>query len=242
MALSLKIIHRLGQCRTHHWSKSFFPLLDTAFPHHTSQLHSSDYQRPGVPPDNTPPWKRINFSFEKGVHGVKKHFGLLKDEVVGHLSGVDGRTLRENILEQTRVTWEFRSLQDLEQWVVSSDLEVGGKSQAFLKLGKNNQTALFYGTLSTDVPRDGETKYSGYCTMRSKLPMGAFNRKLHYDWSNFNTLYLRVRGDGRPWMVNIKSETYFSQQKDDLYNYFMYTRGGPYWQDVKASGMVSAPC
>lgn len=68
---------------------------------------------------------------------------------------------------------------------------------------------------------------------------GAFGRKLSYDWSTFNVLHLRVRGDGRPWMVNIQSETYFSLQWDDLYHYFIYTRGGPYWQDVKVNVLSS---
>ncbi|XP_053330490.1 complex I intermediate-associated protein 30, mitochondrial [Spea bombifrons] len=203
--------------------------------HHSSppQRFASNYRRPGTPLDNEPPWKRINFNFEKGIRGVKKHFGLLKKEVVEHLTGPGGKSLRQDMLEQTSLVWEFRSSQDLEKWTVSSDMEIGGKSKAFLKLGKNNQTALFYGTLNTEVPHDGETRYSGYCTMRSKPVLGSFNRKLHYDWSNFNTLHLRVRGDGRPWMVNIMTETYFTMQKDDLYNYFLYTRGGPYWQDVK---------
>ncbi|KAE8587708.1 hypothetical protein XENTR_v10022078 [Xenopus tropicalis] len=233
MALSLNIIQKLHLCRHPRWTKPFCPLLHPSSQLLQCKLYSSKYRRPGLPPDNTPPWKRINFSFEKGVAGVKKHFGLLKKEVEDHLRGPGGKTLRENILEQTNVVWEFRSLEDLDKWTLSSDQEIGGKSQVSLKLGRNNQTALFYGTLNTEVPRDGETRYSGYCTMKSKTPLGAFNRKLHYDWSNFNTLYLRVRGDGRPWMVNIKSDSYFSQQRDDLYNYFIYTQGGPYWQDIK---------
>lgn len=61
----------------------------------------------------------------------------------------------------------------------------------------------------------------------------SFDRKKHFDWSSFNTLHLRIRGDGRPWMVNISAETYFSHQRDDMYSYFLYTRGGPYWQDIK---------
>lgn len=65
------------------------------------------------------------------------------------------------------------------------------------------------------------------------VPQSSFNRKKHHDWSPFNTLHLRVRGDGRPWMVNVAAETYFSHQKDDIYCYFLYTRGGPYWQEVK---------
>lgn len=62
-----------------------------------------------------------------------------------------------------------------------------------------------------------------------------FNRIKHYDWSSFNTLHLRVRGDGRQWMINIGTETYFTHQKNDIYCYFLYTRGGPYWQEVKVS-------
>jgi hypothetical protein len=62
---------------------------------------------------------------------------------------------------------------------------------------------------------------------------GAFERKKSYDWSQFNTLYLRVRGDGRPWMVNIREDTDFIQKTNQIYSYFMFTRGGPYWQEVK---------
>ncbi|XP_078515745.1 complex I intermediate-associated protein 30, mitochondrial [Lissotriton helveticus] len=218
--------------RIQRW-KPLCPLLGNTSTNCTVRLYRDNYRRPGVPPDNTPPWKKINFDFKKGVEGVKKHFGLLKQEIIDHVTGPDGRPLEEYLLEQTKVLWEFRSQQDLEEWIVSSDQEVGGKSEAYLKLGRNNQTALLYGTLNTEVPRDGETRYSGYCSMRSKLPQGAFDRKKHHDWSNFNTLVLRVRGDGRPWMINLATEMYFSHQKSDLYNYFLFTRGGPYWEDVR---------
>ncbi|KAG8449694.1 hypothetical protein GDO86_016368 [Hymenochirus boettgeri] len=233
MAFNINTSYRQNFCKHYQWTKLFCPLLQPSSQLVISKLHRSGYRRPGIPPDNTPPWKKVNFDFKKGVEGVKKHFGLLKKEIQDHLRGPSGKTLRENLLEQTNVIWEFRSLKDLDNWVVSSDQEIGGKSQVFLTLGRNNTTALLHGTLSTEVPRDGETRYSGYCSLRSKPPLGAFDRKRHYDWSNFNTLYLRIRGDGRPWMVNIMTETYFSQQWDDLYNYFIYTRGGPYWQDVK---------
>ncbi|KAG7466120.1 hypothetical protein MATL_G00161620 [Megalops atlanticus] len=192
-----------------------------------------EYRRPGQPRDNTPPWKKIRFDFAKGVEGIQKHFGLLKDEIVQRFEGPEGRPLHEHLLEQTRVMWEFRGQESLHQWVVSTDREIGGRSEAYVKLGRNNTTCLLYGTLCSTPPRDGETRYSGYCTLRSKQPLASFDRKKHYDWSSFNTLHLRVRGDGRPWMINIAAETYFSHQQDDIYNYFLYTRGGPYWQDVK---------
>ncbi|OCT68796.1 complex I intermediate-associated protein 30, mitochondrial [Xenopus laevis] len=233
MALSFNAIQKLHLCRHPLWTKPLCPLLHPSSQLLLSKVYSSKYRRPGLPPENTPPWKKIDFSFAKGVQGVQKHFGLLKKEIEDHLRGPGGRTIKENILEQTNIVWEFKSLEDLNKWTVTSDKEIGGKSETFLRLGKNNQTAVLYGTLNTDVPRDGETRYSGYCALRSNPPLGAFNRKLHHDWSNFNTLFLRIRGDGRPWMVNIKYETYFTQQWDDLHSYFLYTRGGPYWQEVK---------
>ncbi|XP_063803416.1 complex I intermediate-associated protein 30, mitochondrial [Pseudophryne corroboree] len=233
MSLHLKMIHRLNLSKTYQWNKAICPLLYPFFYHPISRLHGMRYKRPSVAPDNTPFWKKMHFNFEDGVKNIKKHFGLLLKEASNHLRGPGGKTLQQDILEQTSVMWEFRNSDDLQKWVVSSDLEIGGKSKAFLKLGSNSQTALFYGVLNSAVPRDGETNFSGYCTMRSTPPMGAFNRKLNYDWSNFNMLHLRIRGDGRPWMVNIQSEMYFSLSWDDMYNYFIYTRGGPYWQDIK---------
>nr|XP_033807648.1 complex I intermediate-associated protein 30, mitochondrial isoform X2 [Geotrypetes seraphini] len=234
MILTFKFLRKAGYSLGCQWT-IFCPLARLSFAQCTPRMHSSSYRRPGVLPDNTPPWKNVDFNFKKSIEEVKKHFGLLKKEIVDHWTGPEGRPLIEHLLEQTRVIWEFRSQQDLEQWVVSSDQEIGGKSETYLKLSKNSQTALLYGTLNTSVPHDGETRYSGYCSLRSKMPQGAFNHRKHHDWSSFNALHLRIRGDGRPWMVNLGTEMYFSHQKDDLYNYFMFTRGGPYWQDVKAS-------
>ncbi|CAH2327682.1 Hypothetical predicted protein [Pelobates cultripes] len=233
MSSSLKMVHRLNFYSTFPWTKAICLKLLPSSHCHITQHHSSSYRRPGLPPDNKPPWQKIDFNFEKGVQNLKKQFGLLKKEIVDHATGPGGKPLKEALEEQTTVVWEFRSPEDLEKWSVTSDMEIGGKSRTYIKLGKNNQTAFFYGTLNSEVPRDGETRYSGYCALRSKPLMGAFYRKLCYDWSNFNTLHLRVRGDGRPWMVNVIHDTYFTNQKDDLYSYFLYTRGGPYWEDVK---------
>ncbi|KAM9355702.1 complex I intermediate-associated protein 30, mitochondrial isoform 1-T4 [Pholidichthys leucotaenia] len=191
------------------------------------------YRRPGQPRQDKFPWQKITFDFSKGLDGIKKNFTLLKKEFTDRWVGPQGKPITEHILEQNRVLWEFRGEESLKEWIVSCDREIGGQSEIYLKLGKNNTTCFLYGTLNSTPPRDGETRYSGYCAMRSKQPQGSFNRKNHHDWSSFNTLHLRVRGDGRPWMISIAAETYFSHQDDDMYNYFLYTRGGPYWQEVK---------
>ncbi|KAL4692972.1 hypothetical protein H8959_016782 [Pygathrix nigripes] len=184
--------------------------------------------------DITSPEEKPDVSFDKAIRDeVMDHFRRLKDEIVNHWKGPEGRPLQEALLEQAKVVWQFRGKEDLDKWRVTSDKTIGGRSEVFLKMGKNNQSALLYGTLSSEAPQDGESARSGYCAMISRIPRGAFERKLSYDWSQFNTLYLRVRGDGRPWMVNIKEDTDFLHRTNQMYSYFMFTRGGPYWQEVK---------
>uniref|UniRef100_A0A3Q3EG18 Complex I intermediate-associated protein 30, mitochondrial n=1 Tax=Labrus bergylta TaxID=56723 RepID=A0A3Q3EG18_9LABR len=110
-------------------------------------------------------------------------------------------------VEQNRLVWEFRVRRAWRR-VVSSDKEIGGHSEAYLKLGKNNKHLFLYGTLSSTPPRDERD------TLQWLLQHASFDRKKHHDWTSFNTLHLRVRGDG-PWMINLATETYFSHQKDD---------------------------
>ncbi|XP_008845017.1 complex I intermediate-associated protein 30, mitochondrial [Nannospalax galili] len=184
--------------------------------------------------DITSPEEKPDVSFDKAIiDEAKDHFRRLKNEIVAHWIGPEGRPLHEVLLEQARVIWQFREKQDLDKWIVTSDKAIGGRSEIFLKMGKNNRSALLYGTLSSEAPQDGDSSQSGYCAMISRIRRGAFERKLPYDWSQFNTLYLRVRGDGRPWMVNIRQDTDLIQRKNQMYCYFMFTRGGPYWQEIK---------
>lgn len=192
-----------------------------------------EYRRPGKAKEQKYLWQRINFDLNKGLEGIRKNFLLLKREFLDRWVGPEGKPIIEHMLEQNRVVWEFRGPESLDQWALSCDREIGGESEVHLKMGRNNSTCFLHGTLVSTPPKDGETRYSGYCTMRSKQQLASFDRKKHFDWSSFNMLHLRVRGDGRPWMINIATETYFSHQRDDIYSYFLYTRGGPYWQDVK---------
>ncbi|XP_037550569.1 complex I intermediate-associated protein 30, mitochondrial [Nematolebias whitei] len=201
------------------------PLLRTG-------LNQSTYHRPGQPKEKKFPWENIEFNLSKGVKRLKRQFRLLFKLLSDPWIGPEGKPLVDHMLEQNRVLWEFRGPESLQEWIFSSDEVIGGQSRVYLKLGKNN-TCFLYGTLCSVPPNDGETDYSGYCTLRSRQRLGWLDRKKHFDLSSFNTLHLRIRGDGHQWMIIINSETYFSHHKDDLYVYFLYTRGGPYWQDVK---------
>lgn len=167
MALAVTLLNSTclrSRCYRH---KVLQPLLGTVCVDSVSKC-SSSYRRPGSQPEVIPSWRNIDFSFKKGFNALKTQLGLLKKETEDHLVGPDGHSFSQYLLEQTKVMWEFRTQEDLNKWVISSDVEIGGKSEVYLKLGRNNQGAMLYGILNTEVPRDGETKYSGYCSMRAK--------------------------------------------------------------------------
>ncbi|XP_052106959.1 complex I intermediate-associated protein 30, mitochondrial-like isoform X3 [Mytilus californianus] len=129
--------------------------------------------------------------------------------------------------------WKFDGAKTLEPWVVTADRDnLEGFSKAEMALSKNNK-ALFHGYLSQRLPKDGILTSTGYANMRSPLKTRSFQRQESYDWSMFTHLILRVRGDGRPYQLCILMHRYFDVQWFDMYNYTLFTRGGPYWQIAK---------
>ena len=67
------------------------------------------------------------------------------------------------------------------------------------------------------------------------LSQKSFNRQIPYDWSHYNTLMLRLRGDGRPYMVVLQMDREYDLMWFDQYHYPLWTRGGPYWQETFVS-------
>lgn len=167
MALSGRILRTSSILQRHLLLQ---PVLPAPVSLNIRTVYERDYRRPGQAPDTRWPWQKIRFDFSKGVQGVKKHFGLLKSEFMERWVGPEGRPLEVHMLEQTRILWEFRGPESLTQWVVTSDREIGGRSEAYMKLGRNHTTCMLYGSLCSAPPQDGETRYSGYCTTRSKQP------------------------------------------------------------------------
>lgn len=130
----------------------------------------SGYQRPGTSIEKISPRKTID-NFKKVVEDLKTQCGLVKKEAIDFMKDFDQKPVQDFILNQTKVVWEFRSEEDINKWVLGSDTAIGGKSEISIKLDKNKQYASVSGNLSTTVPHDGMTKYSGYCAMISKPEM-----------------------------------------------------------------------
>ncbi|XP_036699032.1 complex I intermediate-associated protein 30, mitochondrial isoform X3 [Balaenoptera ricei] len=127
--------------------------------------------------DITSPEDKPEVSFDKAIkEEIKDHFRRLKNDIVNHWIGPEGRPLHEVLMEQAKVVWQFRGKEDLDKWIVTSDKAIGGRSEVFLKMGKSNRSALLYGTLSSEAPQDGESDRSGYCAMISKIPRIPFSK------------------------------------------------------------------
>lgn len=131
--------------------------------------------------------------------------------------------------------WYFNSSTNQDNWIVTSDSDHDeGFSSCNFTLSPAGK-GLFTGTLSTQVPKDGKIKRSGYCNVRSVRPVKSFKRDSFHDWSNYTHLVMRVRGDGRTYMLTLGCAGYFDMTWNDQYHFGLFTRGGPHWQVSRVS-------
>lgn len=122
---------------------------------------------------------------------------------------------------------------EIDKWVVTCDSDhKEGHSTASFELSSSGY-GLFSGVVTALLPKDGRIKKAGYANIRSMRYRKSFKREAYMNWSMYNTLVLRVRGDGRPYMINIGTEGFFDITWNDIYHYVLYTRGGPHWQITK---------
>lgn len=129
--------------------------------------------------------------------------------------------------------WKVNGAQSLEDWVVTADKDhKHGNSTAFFDLTPNNK-AMFHGYLDPTVPKTGAQRKAGYVNLRAPFNKKSFNRTIPYDWTRYTHLYIRCRGDGRAYQMNVGIDNYFDVMWHDLYNFPLHTRGGPYWQISK---------
>jgi len=102
--------------------------------------------------------------------------------------------------------FSFQTKDDLRRWNLYADSEYGGLSSASLEIkGTDKQaTGVFSGNLFTDMSQDSRRvmNRSGFCGMRSTQFEG------YLDLDPYDTLALRVRGDGRCYISTIPLSRY----------------------------------
>ncbi|XP_015597964.1 complex I intermediate-associated protein 30, mitochondrial [Cephus cinctus] len=166
-----------------------------------------------------------------GYQQIVEEFSLLKDEIK-ELSFMDPTIgLKEYAVD---VKWKFHdNPKALKEWVITCDSDYNaGFSTVSLELSPGGK-GLFTGYLDTKLPKDGKLKRTGYCNMKSLPPRKAFQREEPFDWGMYTHIVLKVRGDGRSYMLGITTKVSYDLMWHDVYMFPMYTRGGPYWQYVR---------
>ncbi|XP_054011022.1 complex I intermediate-associated protein 30, mitochondrial [Hylaeus anthracinus] len=138
------------------------------------------------------------------------------------------------ISNEEDILWKFNEgKKSRNEWIVTCDSDYEqGYSTAKLEISPRG-TGVFHGTLTTRIPKDGKIVRAGYCNITTVVKFKSFKRETTLDWGAYNCLVLRVRGDGRCYMLNILHKGYVDLFWYDTYHYVLYTRGGPYWQYVK---------
>nr|SVE88743.1 EOG090X091L [Daphnia sinensis]SVE89367.1 EOG090X091L [Daphnia sinensis]SVE89987.1 EOG090X091L [Daphnia sinensis]SVE91244.1 EOG090X091L [Daphnia sinensis] len=131
------------------------------------------------------------------------------------------------------IQWSFNESTDFDNWVVTSDSDHNeGHSTSTLSVSPTGK-GLFSGNLSTQLVRDGKVKRAGYCNFKSIRPQKSFKRDSFHDWSGYTHLVMRVRGDGRSYMITLGTAGYFDVNWNDQFHFALFTRGGPHWQVSK---------
>eukprot|EP00842_Homolaphlyctis_polyrhiza_P000685 jgi/Hompol1/1617/HPOL_002729-RA len=147
------------------------------------------------------PQSTLSKSFAILAAYVRRSLDQIKDDTSSALR-FDLRLRKEKEL------FSFDSVEALERWVVGSDADIGGLSEAYWGFTQQ-RTALFWGKLSTEVPKNANFDRSGYAGIRSKeAPFTLFSRPA-IDTTLFRYLAIRARGDQNQWFVNLRTDSLY---------------------------------
>eukprot|EP00095_Tigriopus_kingsejongensis_P009254 maker-scaffold922_size80897-snap-gene-0.19 protein:Tk09254 transcript:maker-scaffold922_size80897-snap-gene-0.19-mRNA-1 annotation:"probable complex i intermediate-associated protein mitochondrial precursor" len=132
-----------------------------------------------------------------------------------------------------RPYWQFQTDKDFEDtWITTADSDWGeGYSKCQFDRSPSGK-GYFTGELNTRVPKDGRLVKAGYCNLKSVQRYKSFAREANLGFQYFTAIQMRIRGDGRTYILNVHISGMYDMEWNDLWNFPIHTRGGPYWQDI----------
>ncbi|KAG7194256.1 uncharacterized protein KQ657_004976 [Scheffersomyces spartinae] len=121
--------------------------------------------------------------------------------------------------------------ESLDNIITRCDQEIGGYSTVAVDYVPETQTGRFTGYLNLDLPKDNpEITRSGYAMFRTKDQKESWLvGDRFWDWSQFSSLVLRVRGDRRKYLVNIQANTPLIT---DLFQHRLFLNTPGEWETV----------
>jgi len=170
--------------------------------------------------------KRLVDGYKTTFEESKKFINECKEYLIvdkeKEFCGVDDNELKQEYL--------FSTKEIVEEWSLQSDSSHNiGFSTGTFSLTPN-KTALFRGVIDNRLPKDGRTARAGWVGLMSPRSLKSFFRRDDKQWDNFTHLVLKVRGDGRTYMITLNTPGNFDINSHDVYTYALFTHGGPYWQ------------
>ncbi|CAH2351604.1 putative complex I intermediate-associated protein 30, mitochondrial [[Candida] railenensis] len=115
--------------------------------------------------------------------------------------------------------------------ITRCDKELGGFSSVNFDLDPQHNNGVFHGYLNLDLPKDRpDVTRSGYAMFRTKDQQESWlSGDSYWDWSQFSSLVLRVKGDRRKYLVNIQANTPLIT---DLFQHRLFLNTPGEWETV----------
>ncbi|KAG2485660.1 hypothetical protein HYH03_015632 [Edaphochlamys debaryana] len=134
------------------------------------------------------------------------------------------RFLSVDLTPEPITVYGFTSQRDVAAWHVFTDATFGGMSSASFELSDSEKTAVFSGTYSKEVHESSSLIRSGFCGINQV-------RKRVLNLRPYDFLDLRVRGDGRTYLANVRLDQ-LTGGDEEVWQASVHTRPGV-WQDVR---------
>lgn len=147
------------------------------------------------------------------------------------LSRIFARSAEHAKPVQTIINFRKYPEQSFSKIMTRSDKEMGGFSEANFDIDPASGAGHFHGYLNLDLPKDNpEITRSGYAMFRTKDQQESWLKgNLYWDWSAYNLLVLRVKGDRRKYLVNLQANT---PLVTDLFQHRLFLHHPGDWETV----------
>ncbi|GAB6025799.1 hypothetical protein CHUAL_011776 [Chamberlinius hualienensis] len=175
-------------------------------------------------------------TFSERLKLVRNSWPSLKEEIIKYKEEIREKLLMDAPFVRpgdSEYLFRFDDSNILKNFIVTSDKDHSeGYSECQLVVNENRK-GVFKGILSNVMPNDGSQARTGYCNFTCKRPTKSFNREIYFQWIPYTHLIMRLRGDGRNYMINLHCSGEYDVHWNDMFSNVLYTRGGPYWQLAK---------
>jgi len=142
----------------------------------------------------------------------------------------------EETQRESRIIYTFRGQQDLSNWDMMTDENIGGYSRCKMKVNEDNGLSLqFFGIVEQKVPELDwgiTSRWSSFAMLYTKPWTRDYGRPDKLNVENHNCFELRFRGDGRKYDFDICA-TRVTQDSEAMWTTHIYTKGGYEWEVLR---------